>query len=80
MERQENNLIEKLETKFHCPKDFKCYRSRFAGLCNAKVLNSGKYLECIDDDAPNCIFSLLQNNLYLCKCPLRIYLAKEWNM
>ncbi len=79
MERQDNSLIEKLAAKFQCPKDFKCYRSGFIELCKAKDINSGKHIECIDDDAPNCMFSLLQGSLYLCKCPLRIYLAKELN-
>ena len=79
MERQDDSLIEKLAAKFQCPKDFKCYRSGFTELCKAKDINSVEHIEYLYDDAPNCIFSLLRVNLYLCKCPLRIYLIKELN-
>ena len=79
MERHDNRLIEKLAAKFQCPKNFKCYRSGFTELCRAQGVDSGKHLECLDGDGPNCMFALRQGDLYLCTCPLRIYLAKELN-
>ena len=79
MERQDDSLIEELTAKFECPKKFKCYTSGFTELCKAKYVNSGKHLQCIDKDVSNCMFSSLQGNLYICECPVRIYLAKELN-
>ena len=79
MEQQDDSLIEKLAARIKCPKDFMCYKSGLTELCKAKDIGLGTYLECLDNDAQKCIFSLPWGDSYLCKCPLRIYLAKELN-
>lgn len=79
MRQQNNSLIEKLVAAFQCPKDFICYRSGFEMLCKAEDIGLRTYLKCIDIEAQTCVFSSASGDSYLCKCPLRIYLAKEIN-
>jgi hypothetical protein len=69
--------IEKIIARFKCPKDFECYKSGFKNLCKAKDIGLEKYLECLKKDPGDCVFSLSFGYSYLCKCPLRVYIAKN---
>lgn len=60
-----------------CPKDFKCCESAFQQLCKAKDIGMESFLECLEDNPLNCTFSLSYADSYYCRCPLRVYLAKE---
>ena len=69
--------IEEIIGKMKCPKDFICYRSGFEKLCEARDFGIEDYLECMEPEPTNCKFSLAYGTLFLCKCPLRYYLARH---
>ena len=62
-----------------CPKNFKCYRSGFEALCKADDIGLESYLDCLEDNAFECKFAFSFGEGYFCKCPLRVYLAKNLN-
>ena len=59
-----------------CPKDFKCYKSRFNDLCKAQIFGLESFLVCLEKD-PKCKFSYAIGSRYFCQCPLRAYIAKK---
>ena len=76
MEKQPNNQMKKIIGCLQCPKDFRCYKSGFRKLCKAKNIGLKEYLECLEENPTECVFSLSFGYSYLCKCPLRVYIAK----
>jgi hypothetical protein len=69
--------IEKIINGLRCPKDHKCYKSGFELLCSAKDIGIASFLECLEKKPDQCKFSFPFGLIYLCECPLRIYLAKR---
>ena len=61
-----------------CPKDFRCYKSGFKELCKARDFGIENYLECLEEKPEECSFAMPFGILYVCKCPLRFYLAKNY--
>lgn len=70
------NDIEALITDTECPKDFVCYNSGFNSLCNAKDIGIESFVECLEKKK-GCKFSFRFALIYLCKCPIRVYIAKK---
>jgi hypothetical protein len=68
--------IKKIMKSIQCPKDFKCYESKFQDLCKAKDIGLKSFLLCLED-IQECNFSIYFIDEYLCKCPLRVFVAKE---
>ena len=76
MEKQPSNQLKKIIGSMQCPKDFMCYKSGFRKLCKAKDIGHENFLECLEENPGMCVFSLSFGRLHLCKCPLRVYIAK----
>jgi len=74
--------IEHIIADLECPKETPCYRSEFKNLGKAKDAGLDNFTYCSegDLDAILCHFSMSFGEKYLCKCPLRIYLAKHLNI
>ena len=60
-----------------CLKGFSCYQSGFKDLCKARDIGINTFLECLEKDANECMFSFQLDVSFLCECPLRIYIAKN---
>jgi len=71
--------IKKLIGEINCSKDFKCYKSGFNILCRARDIGIESFLECLEVKPNECKFSLPFGLMYLCQCPLRIYIANKMN-
>ena len=69
--------IEKIIARFKYPKDFKCYKSGFENLGKARGIGIEGYVECLEKNPEDCVFSLSFGYSFLCKCPLRVYIAKN---
>jgi hypothetical protein len=63
-----------------CPNDFKCYKSGFEDLCKIRIFHDGDLIECLDTKSWLCNLSFSFGRGYFCKCPLRKYMAKNFNM
>ena len=71
--------IEEIITGMDCPKDFKCYKSGFEDLSKIQIFRDGDLVECSGERSQFCKFSFHFGFGYFCRCPLRKYIAKNFN-
>lgn len=74
--------IKEIMGEMTCPHDFACARSGFNRLCTVEDKGMESFLvclECAGDAHPPCTFRLSFGYSYYCRCPLRVFLAKELN-
>ena len=69
--------LEKLIGDIKCPKDFKCTRSSLEDLCKADDIGKESCLECLERNPQDCPFVIDAVSAKLCRCPLRVYIAKH---
>jgi hypothetical protein len=69
--------IEEIINGLKCPKNFRCYTSKFKSLCRAKDVGLKSFVACMDRDSLGCKFAILFGGLCFCQCPLRVYVAKN---
>ncbi len=72
--------IEKIISEMECPKNFICYESGFENLGNIKLIADGERIECLGGEQLKCKYALCYGKLTICQCPLRNYIAKNFNM
>ena len=77
IEEKHKKRIEKIVSEMQCPKDFECYKSGLSKLCKVRDIGMDSFVECLGGKAENCKFSVSFGEGYLCKCPLRVYIAKK---
>ena len=77
MEQDYKKQLEEIIDGLKCPKDFICYQSGFASLCKAQDIGMETFLDCLDEKSHECKFSVPTGKYYICKCPLRVYIAKN---
>jgi hypothetical protein len=77
MKEDDKKKIEEIIGGMQCPADFKCYKSELENVCKAQDIGLKECLACLEEDPRGCKFALPFGKTYLCRCPLRIYLAKE---
>lgn len=71
--------IEEVISEVECQRDFECYKSEFCSVGEVKDRGKSEFLECLERYGRECVFSLPSGNTCFCLCPLRIYIANEWN-
>lgn len=71
------NKIEGIIGGLSCPKQFKCVSSDFQQLCQAQDIGMDDFLVCLEPDSTKCVFALTFGYGHLCRCPLRVFLAKR---
>jgi len=67
--------IDEIKAGMDCPKAFQCLGDD--GPCQAKDLGLENCVECLYEQPRGCTFSLSFGHGYLCRCPMRIYLAQN---
>ncbi len=77
MEEDDKRKIEEIIGGMQCPSNFKCCQSGLGKICKVKDIGLKDYLDCLEENPLKCTFALPFGQAYLCRCPLRIYLAKE---
>ena len=75
--QEQRQEIETIASGLNCSKDFRCYKSGFEKLCKARDFGMEEYIDCLEENPEKCEFSLPFGEGYLCKCALRIYIAKN---
>jgi hypothetical protein len=75
--QEQRQEIEKIASGLNCSKDFRCYKSGSEKLCKARDFGMEEYIDCLEENPEKCEFSLPFGEGYLCKCALRIYIAKN---
>ncbi len=77
--QEHKTQIEEIISGMECQKDFKCYKSGFENLCKTQIFRDGELVECLEESSQLCKFSFNFGLGYFCKCPLRRYIAKNFN-
>jgi len=81
MEEQIRKRIKEIIGEMSCSKRFKCAELRFENLCKASDFGDENHLECLQELYPRCEFALYTDSsgkgIRFCRCPLRVYLARE---
>ncbi len=77
MEEGQRKEIEEIIKHFKCTRDFGCCKSGFQFLCKAEDTGLETFLECLQESPSDCQFSLPFGGIYLCECPLRVYVSKK---
>ena len=77
-----NNIIVAMEKgTVQCSKDYQCYTSSLKNVCKIKgVVGSFDIIECGSENVLECGFSFLVDGSYYCKCPLRRYIAANFQV
>jgi len=71
--------IEEIISGMECPKDFECYKSGLKNLCKTQIFRDGEVVECLEQESQSCKFGFHFELGYLCRCPLRRYIARNFN-
>lgn len=69
--------IAEITKAVNCPKGFQCVESEFRHLCQAMDVGRETYLACIEEHPENCSFAVFLGASWHCKCPMRIFIAKN---
>ena len=79
MKQLVDGKLKRIMDGMRCPKDFICKKSKFKNLCEANYYEKGECVECLDEKARQCSFSLTYGDAFLCICPVRVHIAKADN-
>lgn len=75
--------IEKIAGEIDCPFDLECYKSEFEQLCEVKFLTGTSIVWCVsclsEESKQFCKLRLPFGSGHLCRCPLRYYIAKNFD-
>lgn len=63
-----------------CNKQIKCIDTNFQEVAPVKNIAASELLECYTDKAKGCKFALPFGGTYFCRCPVRAFLLKEFNI
>jgi hypothetical protein len=77
--QEHKTQIEKIISGIECPKGFVCYKSGFEEICKAEIFIDGELVECLEECPLPCKLSFGFGFGYFCKCPLRRYIAQNFN-
>lgn len=77
MDEEQKKRIEEIMAGMECKKDFECYKTGLEKLCKARDNRLPGYVECLEEKPVACEFALHFGDGVLCRCPVRVYLAKE---
>ncbi len=72
-----NRRIEELISQTKCEKNFQCYMSGFKDICKVKDIGLQDSVKCLNKPPEDCEYSFAFGDGYFCKCPLRVYIAKN---
>jgi hypothetical protein len=80
MEQNYKREIEEIVSQTPCPKNFRCYEQGFRDLCPVRDIGLELFVICLDSSPNGCTFSVRYGYSNYCRCPLRVYVAKQFKM
>lgn len=78
--QEHDSKIQEIVRGMQCHRDFECYKSGLENLCKTEIVGDAKLVECLEEKAKTCEYVLSFGFGYICICPLRHYIAKNFNM
>jgi hypothetical protein len=77
MDQDLKKEIKKIIGEIQCGREFCCLETGFDKSCKARDVGLEEYLECLEENASLCPFSVSYGSKYFCSCPLRVYICKK---
>ena len=74
---QQKYKMEEIAGEINCPNDFRCFKSEPEELLKARKIGINGYLDCPEEESKECKLSVPLGKRYLCKCPVRVYIAQN---
>jgi hypothetical protein len=78
----EREQLKEIMSEMSCKRDFECYKHGFENLCDGKLVGED-FLKCertnsncSEEKRRNCDFSISFGYGFVCRCPMRVYVAK----
>jgi hypothetical protein len=78
-EEQKQDVRRRIEA-CGCAKKVKCIDTEFQDVAPVRSIVATDLLECRTDRAKGCSFALPFGGTHFCRCPVRAYLFKEFNI
>jgi len=69
--------LEEIKQGTTCPKGFPCEESDFKRICRARHIGMESFVECLEENPRACPFVMPFGDGYFCKCPLRVFVARQ---
>ena len=79
IEPDDHQKLAELQEQVHCTKKFVCVESSLADLCQGKYYRDLDILECMEKIKPSCGFARPFGCTLVCACPLRKFIAKNFD-
>ena len=83
LKEEDKKVIRRMIGTIKCEKNFKCAEAGFKSLCKTRDFGDDHALHCLDNSPSPCCFASVYKDgfeMRFCRCPLRIYLAKNLGM
>ena len=77
MDEAQKKRLDEIMAGMECPRGFQHCKFGFEKLCKAKDNGLKRYVECLEDEFGTCEFRVPFRDGVFCKCPVRVYIAKE---
>ena len=74
---QQQEKIKEIMAAMECQKDFRCYKAGLDSLCKATDIGMENYVNCLYEKQISCEFRVPYGSSFFCRCPLRVYIAKN---
>ncbi len=82
--QEQKAKIEEIISRMECPIDFECYKTGFEQFMAEKIQLTGAgifwCIKCLGEESKEfCKYSLSFGHRYICRCPLRLYVVKNFH-
>ena len=80
MSQEKTAEIDRIRECMRCERDCGCCRSGFTQMGRVRLLADGNLLDCLEERAATCRFSVAFGDGYFCRCPLRTHIATTFHV
>ena len=79
MEQTSFKALREISKDIHCSKKLICLTSELKNLCKAEDIGIKDIIKCLYETPQSCDFVIPFGSGFYCKCPVRVYIAKNLN-
>ncbi|MCJ7692006.1 MAG: hypothetical protein MUO22_01150 [Sedimentisphaerales bacterium] len=85
LKEEERKQLKEIMSEMSCERNFECYKCKFENCCDGKLVGEdfvkceGSNSKCSEEKRRNCDFSISFGYGFVCRCPIRIYAARNFN-
>lgn len=77
---EHKDQMKKIMRRIKCRKSFECCKSGLTRLCPVNIIGPTKLIACLADDPRDCGLRACLGSGTFCQCPLRRYIAENFNI